>query len=724
MELSHYLKAYPFEEREGYVLLFSTRNTSKVLVKKNLYHELQHGVTPAEKQALLSKLGIIVSDPIQEKRDVFGFFEHINRQNQELSITAVVNLDCNFACRYCYESGQKGAHYMRADTATALTAFAQKRLQEGKNAILVDFYGGEPLLSLDLIKDISRELHHIAKEKDASYRFTLVTNGSLFKRPVAEQLVPLGLYSVRITLDGPPETHNCSRPFKSGAGSFDAIINNIKANCDITRINIGGNYEHDNYRQFPQLLDHLMKEGLTPDKIASVKFDPVNKIPEGFTTGLVDYDGGCRSINEPWLAEASMFLREEILKRGYFTPKARPIVCMIEQQDAFVVNYDGTLYKCPALLGREEFAVGNVCSGVRTYGDSHKLENWKNDACGACPYLPLCFGGCRYAALVEAGSLEVLDCKKDYFDACLEIMVKQDIRYRASPRTFSPATHDGDPIDISPITQTIDYQIKTFFPHLFEAFIPPSLEKIASSYRNADKLIKTYVYGHPYKDQSEENHFSESGFLSAAMIRYVDDFVDNVLWPRIRTFEPSALEERFSRFLAKTVQAMRAFDPDLPDSIGDLLRLEMELALHHDQQTFDQNIEPLFRCKSFDLYYVYRKIHCEEGCLAAIPDHLMRVALMDYLRDFDDKAIATDKDLNLYTLVRDHCLNPQELIRLLITIYKQEDPKGFCRTRDAGLFEGIKGVDLQCPEKKTDIPLHERFSELFQKAVSKLRELQ
>ncbi len=86
----------------------------------------------------------------------------------------------------------------------------------------------------------------------------------------------------------------------------------------------------------------LMKEGLTPEKIASVKFDPVNKRPEGDPSGLADYNGGCRSINEPWLAEASTFLREEILKRGYFTPKAGPIVCMVEQNDSFVIGHDGS----------------------------------------------------------------------------------------------------------------------------------------------------------------------------------------------------------------------------------------------------------------------------------------------------------------------------------------------------------------------------------------------
>ncbi len=721
MELSKYIKAYPFKEKEGYVLLFSTKNASKVLVKEDTYKALKEGVTPAEKQALLSKLGMVVPDPVQEKRDVLTFFDRYNQRNREVNITAVVNMACNFACPYCYEGKRKGSLYMSPEIAESLVSFARKTFSESKKSLLVDFYGGEPLLSVDLIKSISTELKLVAEQRDGSYRFTLVTNGSLFKRSVAQELVPLGLDTARITLDGPAEVHNRYRPFRSGRGSFDTIIRNIKDTCDLVKVIIGGNYERDNYRRFPLLLDFLLAEGLTPGKIAGIKFDPVNRRPEG-DAGLVDYDGGCRSINEPWLAEASTFLREEILKRGYATPKAGPILCMVEQKDSFVVSYDGTIYKCPAFLGREEFTVGNVHTGIDEYAESHKLDNWKNEECAACAYLPLCYGGCRYATFAQGGALSTLDCKKEYFDACLEGMVNQDVRYRSMGKDLKPTTADGRPIDIATLTGEIDRLLKEHFPEEYRAFIPPTLEKIISCYRNADMLIQTYVHGIPYDPGQQGNAFSESGLVSAAMIRYADDFVDRALWPRIGAFDPAQLEARFEVFLKEAVKAMREFDPDLPDSIADLLLVEMHLALHPDQETFDRNFENLFRCKSFDLYYVYQKIH-GGNCVSAVPKHLMRVALMDYLRDFSEEAIATDTDLNLYAFLRDHKLSPRKLLEFLIATYKGEDPDGFCAARDKGLFNGIEGVDLKAPAEKTEIPLHEHFSKLFARAIIMLREL-
>ena len=136
------------------------------------------------------------------------------------------------------------------------------------------------------------------------------------------------------------------------------------------------------------------------------------------------------SINEPWIIEAAALLREEIMKRGYKTPKMAPIFCMIENKDAYVVNFDGVLYKCPAFIGQEGFAVGDLKTGIKDYTDSYKLGIWKNEECAECEYLPFCFGGCRYMSLVRDGSVDILDCKRDFLDESLEAMVKQDVTYR------------------------------------------------------------------------------------------------------------------------------------------------------------------------------------------------------------------------------------------------------------------------------------------------------
>lgn len=429
MQLSHYLKVFTDKDRPGHRIVFSTKNASKILVPEETFQAMETGTLSDADEALLAELGMLVPNRAAEKQAMGGFLDGLNQKSSVLNILVVLNLDCNFSCVYCYEGGMKGKIYMSDATADRLVRFIRETFSEDKKELLVDFYGGEPLLSLNLIQHISGELKSFTAGRGASYGFTLVTNGSLFKRQVAEDLVQLGLSAVKITLDGPAETHNHSRPFKSGAGSFDAIIRNLRETCDLVRIGIGGNFERHNYHQFPILLDHLLEIGLTPDKIAMVKFDPVMQYPEGDQTPP-DYRGGCRSINEPWIIQAGVLLREEILKRGYRTLGIKPTSCMVEMNDSLVVNYDGTIYKCPAFIGRKGFEVGTLETGVTDASVPYHIGMWKNDQCAECEYLPLCFGGCRYMTLVRDGNIEALDCQKTYLDANLETLVKQDIRYQ------------------------------------------------------------------------------------------------------------------------------------------------------------------------------------------------------------------------------------------------------------------------------------------------------
>ena len=430
MQLSHYLKSYPYEEKPGHILLFSTKKLSKLLVPEETFRAVEKVPLSPSDEALLSRLGMIVDDREEEKRTMLSFLDKMNNNNSALNVTVVLNLDCNFACIYCYEGDMKGNLYMSEETGDHLIRFIKDNFPERKTSLLIDFYGGEPLLSLGLVKSISKSLKSFIERKGASYSFTLVTNGSLFKKEVAEELVPLGLKSVQITLDGPAQNHNKYRPFKSGADSFEIIIKNIRETWDLVNINIVGNYDKNNYEKFPLLLDYLQDAGFPPEKIAGVKFSPVMNRPEG-DTSPVDYNGGCMSINEPWLLTAGEFLREEILRRGYHTPKVGLTICAIENRDSYVVNYDGGIYKCPAFIGKKGFAVGDLVTGVGEHANAYKLGIWKNEECAECVYLPLCFGGCRYMSFLRDGNIDSLDCKKPYLDRSLETMVKQDVKYRS-----------------------------------------------------------------------------------------------------------------------------------------------------------------------------------------------------------------------------------------------------------------------------------------------------
>lgn len=425
MPLSRYCKIYPLPDDPGQVLLFSTLTTSAAQVAQDVVRDIETGNLSEEEKETLDELGFLVENEDEERREMLAFVDALNAEDTAFRATVALNLDCNLACKYCFEGTRKGNHFMSADTADAFVEFVKKNLRGDDEEINLAFYGGEPLLSPDTIMRISEKLKSFAESRKLSYDFALITNGTLLTKAVIEKLRPYGLRSACVTLDGPREIHDAFRPFKSGKGSFDVILDNIRRASSMIDVHLGGNYTRERCREFPRLLDSLLASGLGPDKISSVKFDPViNETAEMSP----DFHDGCTSITEPWLVEASIILREEILSRGFRTQEIMPTVCLMERR-GLVVNYDGSLYKCPGLLGRKDFCAGTVGTGMINYSLSHNLGNWENEDCLGCVYLPLCFGGCRYMKFLRDGTLRDIDCKKAYFDRTLEALVMQDVKY-------------------------------------------------------------------------------------------------------------------------------------------------------------------------------------------------------------------------------------------------------------------------------------------------------
>lgn len=259
--------------------------------------------------------------------------------------TALVTLnqDCNLACPYCSRAQFSSRSYMSKATADLLVETILAGPFKTCRELLLDFRGGEPLLSLPLIGRIIGPLHEASLRSGTPFSYTLVTNGTLLTRRIVNVLRPLGLAGARITIDGPPDIHNRQRPFVTGSGSFDLIVENLKEVCGRISVQLGGNFTRENYRRFPELLDLLEREGISPDTIEMVQFSPA--VPAAGEAG----SGG--GSGEPWLIEASLYLQEEIRVRGWNTPRTRPAVATVECKNDLSITWDGAIYKSPVFMG-------------------------------------------------------------------------------------------------------------------------------------------------------------------------------------------------------------------------------------------------------------------------------------------------------------------------------------------------------------------------------------
>jgi len=293
MELSRYLRIFPQGPGLDQRLVLNLKTGAKVQLRQSVLSAIDQDALSSEEKTRLLDLGIIVSNHQTETESVKNRLRILNRKSTFLRVTVVLNLDCNFSCRYCYEGDLKGNRYMSHQTADQLVSFIGKQLTTEKKTLLVDFYGGEPLMSLGLIDRISKTLLDLVRDRGIKFSSALISNGSLFTRKTAKRLAPLGLQSVKFTLDGPADIHDRYRPFKSGPGSFDRVFNNILETCDLVNVAIGGNYDQHSYPEFVRLLDHMIDKGLTPERVVSVKFDPILK-PTRSNPGLAHYQPGLR----------------------------------------------------------------------------------------------------------------------------------------------------------------------------------------------------------------------------------------------------------------------------------------------------------------------------------------------------------------------------------------------------------------------------------------------
>lgn len=328
--------------------------------------------------------------------------------NRTLMLTICPTMGCNFACPYCFEEHRGGR--MSRQTQDALVEFVKKQLDRyGLKKMCVVWFGGEPLLQPETIASLAPRLFALADERGVKYTSNIVTNAYLLSRENAEMLRKSRVTGLQITLDGPnAKTHDALRMLHSGEGSFDRILDNLKALPEGFEVKIRCNVGPHNIQMLPamqQLVQQLDESGasrffLVPgimDMDVAKAPDSHKKVPESagfravnralYELGVVDYD----SIG------ASM--------PGHF----HGTFCGSQCAHTYVIDEDGDLYRCWEDCGDKSAAFGNVADfdsltfGMNPKATAYLESAWCGDdpECSVCPILPLCMGACPHRHMVS-----------------------------------------------------------------------------------------------------------------------------------------------------------------------------------------------------------------------------------------------------------------------------------------------------------------------------------
>ncbi len=437
--------------RQDDVFLMNTFTDAQLIVSRDVAALLDRlgsdsgaPLIDAEREALstLSEHGFIVDNRDAERQHIESWFRDLREDTDQLRVTVLTTLQCNFACDYCFQGDHgdynKSAAKMSMETAERVAAWTEERLDTVKpESFVLTLFGGEPLLNLPVAYYLSERLWHASRARGVRMLVNVITNGLLLTPEVVDRLAPYGLNAVKVTLDGDRDTHNRMRPLRGGQGTFDRIIQNVRAVAGKCRISIGGNFDESSVDSYPALLDFL-KEQEFADKIARVAFKPVIREPKPqqrkglipltvVGSGGKPLNGTCMTSagsgasgcdNCSFLDDKMSFLRDETKKRGFSTVDGVHMgPCEIHRRHAHTIGPDGAMYACPGFTGDAKESTGHIDGRhyERVASRFDQLAAWKE--CNDCAFIPVCAGGCSVAAHTELGSMDRPNCHKTSFEA-------------------------------------------------------------------------------------------------------------------------------------------------------------------------------------------------------------------------------------------------------------------------------------------------------------------
>ncbi len=343
---------------------------------------------------LLSNNGFVIGDQVDE-RD-FLKEEHLRscKDRRNLSLTILPSLACNFQCVYCYQ--KENTQKMSRDVQDAIVQLIKKKLPKG-GSLSVSWFGGEPLLQMDIIERLSKRFIEICKIRGSEYSASIVTNGYLLNSKNADRLKEMAVEEGQITIDGPPEMHDQRRTLKGGQGTFHVIIENIKKAAEKINLVVRMNVDETNKDYVKDVIEILVKEGLEQ----KVGFYPGHTYP--YTEVCKDLDPLCMSSKDYSLLglKTLMLLAANGFSHSFWIPSGRANFCTADRINSFVITPSGGIVNCWNETANPDKEIGHLIK-PKTKEMAKNARSWRRynplerDECIKCDLLPICMGGCPY----------------------------------------------------------------------------------------------------------------------------------------------------------------------------------------------------------------------------------------------------------------------------------------------------------------------------------------
>jgi uncharacterized protein len=352
------LSIIPAEHAEGIVALLKTGTSSRT----TMY------------EVFLIEQGFLV--PIERDEDSIRSLRKMEQTTDStLELIILPTEQCNFRCKYCYETFEKGK--MDTTIQNALIKYVRKNIHNF-TALHVIWFGGEPLEAMDVISFLSEEFIKICKTARKLYSASMTTNGYHLTLDVYKKLCAYYVNNYQVTLDGLETEHDSQRVLANGGGTFKKIVENLMDIKNNTRPFNTSFILRTNFTR--RITDNI--ENYIQFYSANFGNDPRFSI---YVHIASDWGGErVKELDNVLLTEKNAYT--EILKSiqrqniqlnytlHYSFLGGKNRVCYAARKNSVVIGSDGILYKCTADFTFEQNKVGAITfSGDLEFNDNHYL---------------------------------------------------------------------------------------------------------------------------------------------------------------------------------------------------------------------------------------------------------------------------------------------------------------------------------------------------------------
>ncbi|MBE7000857.1 MAG: thioether cross-link-forming SCIFF peptide maturase [Ruminococcaceae bacterium] len=321
---------------------------------------------------------------------------------------------CNLNCSYCFASQGK-YHGERAVMSFEVGKRALDFLMENSGSrhnLEVDFFGGEPLMNWQVVKDLVAYARSVEKERGKNFRFTLTTNGVLIDQDVID-FANKEMSNVVLSLDGRKEIHDATRVDYAGNGSYDKIVPKFQemvAARGGKNYYMRGTFTHRN-PDFTKDVFHMADLGFTElsmEPVVSSPDDPAALTKEDLEIVMKEYEV---------LATEMIKLRREgrPFTFYHYMLDLTDGPCVYKRisgcgsgTEYMAVTPWGDLYPCHQFVGEEAYKLGDIWQGVTNTALREEFRScnaYARPECADCWAKLYCSGGCAANAYHATGSI-------------------------------------------------------------------------------------------------------------------------------------------------------------------------------------------------------------------------------------------------------------------------------------------------------------------------------